>query len=90
VTDLEIRVTARSASNRVGPMRDGVLDVRVTRPPADGEANAAVLRLVADRLGVPASHVRLVAGERARRKRIRVEGLAADELERRLQRIGRD
>ena len=82
--DIELAVTPRAAADRVGPFRDGVLRVRVTRPPADGEANRAVLRLVARAIGVPVSRLTLAAGERARRKRITVEGMDAGELGRRL------
>ena len=82
--DLELVVTPRAAADRVGPFRDGVLRVRVTRPPADGEANRAVLRLVARAIGLPVSRLSVVAGERARRKRITIEGIDADELGRRL------
>jgi uncharacterized protein len=56
----------------------------VTRPPVAGDANRSVLKLVAAALGVPASSVTFVAGERARRKRIRVDGLSDAELDRRL------
>jgi uncharacterized protein (TIGR00251 family) len=86
--DLEIRVTPRASSDRVGPYRDGVLSVRVTRPPADGEANHAVLRLVAQALGVARRDLEIVAGERGRTKRIRVDGMGATELERRLVALG--
>jgi hypothetical protein len=84
VPDIELAVTPRAAADRVGPYRDGVLRVRVTRPPADGEANRAVLRLVARAIGVPVSRLSLASGERARRKRVTVEGIDAAELERRL------
>ena len=82
--DLEIAVVPRASADRVGPYVDGVLRVRVTRPPAEGEANRAVLRLVARALDLPPSHLVLVAGERARRKRVRVDGIGRDELARRL------
>jgi uncharacterized protein (TIGR00251 family) len=90
VADLEVSVVPRASREAVGPMIDGVLRVRVTRPPAEGEANRAVLRLVAMALDLRTRDVRLVAGERGRRKRIRVEGMEPGELERRLARIGRD
>ena len=82
--DIELAVTPRAAADRVGPVRDGVLQVRVTRPPADGEANRAVLRLVARAIGMPVSRLRLAAGARSRRKRVTVEGIDATELARRL------
>lgn len=82
--DIELAVTPRAAAERVGPVRGGVLLVRVTRPPADGEANRAVLRLVARAIGVPVSRLTLASGERSRRKRVTVEGIDAVELDRRL------
>lgn len=85
--ELALRVTARSDADRVGPFADGLLHVRVTRPPADGEANRAVLRLVARALGVPVSKVTLVAGARSRRKRCAVEGISPAELAARLSRL---
>jgi hypothetical protein len=82
--DLELKVTPRAASDHVGPFRGGVLHLRVTRPPADGEANRSVVRLVARALGVAPGRIELVAGERGRRKRVRIADLDAAELARRL------
>jgi uncharacterized protein YggU (UPF0235/DUF167 family) len=81
---VELAVVPRASANRVGPYVDGVLRVRVTRPPADGDANRSVLRLVGAALGVPVSSLAVIAGERARRKRLSVGGLTDVELERRL------
>ncbi len=58
------------------------------RPPADGDANRAVLRLVARALQVPPSSVILVAGARSRWKRCRIAGLSPAELAARLRRLG--
>jgi hypothetical protein len=90
MADLELAVIPRAATDRVGPYAEGVLRVRVTRPPTDGEANRSVLRLVARALGVAPRSLRLVAGERARRKRVSVDGLDAAELGRRLAALGGD
>ncbi len=90
MADLEVVVTPRSSVDRVGPLVDGSLRVRVTRPPADGEANRAVVQLVARALGVAPSRVTVATGSRGRRKRLRIEGLAVVELDRRLASIGGD
>jgi hypothetical protein len=84
MADLELIVTPRASVDRVGPWTDGALRVHVTRPPADGEANRAVVRLVADALDVAPGRLAVVSGARGRRKRVRIEGLGAAELERRL------
>jgi uncharacterized protein YggU (UPF0235/DUF167 family) len=84
MADLDVLVTPRAASESVGPFADGRLRVRVTRPPSDGDANRAALRLVARALDVASGRLELVAGQRSCRKRVRVTGMEAAELDRRL------
>ena len=84
---LTVRVTPRADADRVGPYGAGVLQVRVSRPPAEGEANEAVRALVARTLGVRRSAVTLVAGDRSRIKRLAIEGLTPAELVTRLSAI---
>jgi uncharacterized protein len=60
------------------------LKVRVAAPPQDGRANAALEALLATALGVPKSAVRVASGHSSARKRVDVDGLARDEIERRL------
>jgi uncharacterized protein (TIGR00251 family) len=83
---LDLIVTPRAAANAVGPVLHGVLRVRVTRPPADGEANRAVVRMVAEALRIAPSQIVLLAGQSSRRKRVRIEGLSPEEVARRLAR----
>ena len=56
--------------------RTGVpsLKVRVRAAPADGEANAALVRLIAKAMGVPPRDVVLVAGATGRLKRLVISG----------------
>jgi hypothetical protein len=66
----------RDAIDGIERMADGrsVLKVRVRAAPSDGEANAALLRLMARSLGVAPRQVTLVAGATARIKRLEVAG----------------
>jgi len=57
-----------------------VLKVRVRARPVEGEANAALLKLLAKTLGVAKSTVSLDRGGQSRLKMIRVEGLSDDDL----------
>jgi uncharacterized protein len=59
---------------------DGVLRARVAAPPVEGAANQALLRLLADELGVARRAVRLVAGAAGRQKLVVVEGLTPDDV----------
>jgi uncharacterized protein YggU (UPF0235/DUF167 family) len=54
-----------------------VLKVRVRAAASEGEANAALIKLIAKTLGVAARDVSLVAGAAARLKRLKVSGSGA-------------
>ena len=53
------------------------LRIAVAAPPEAGKANAAVIKLPADALGVRRSEVRIVSDQRRRLKRVCVNGLTA-------------
>ena len=57
--------------------RAGAIVIRVTAPPVDGKANAALCAFIADRAGVPPSRVSVVRGMTSRDKVVRVEGAEA-------------
>jgi uncharacterized protein len=59
---------------------DGVLRARVSAPPIEGAANQALIRLLAQELGIARRSVRLVAGAAGRQKLIVVEGLSGAEV----------
>lgn len=75
---VRVRVTPRSSLDRIeGTMetRDGpALKVRVRAVPENGEANAAVVRLLAERAGVASSKIELVGGAAARIKLFFIAG----------------
>lgn len=58
--------------------------VRVAAPPERGRANESLVRFLAGVLGVPRDQVRVAGGPGSRRKLVEVDGLAADEIARRL------
>ena len=56
------------------------LKVAVTAAPEKGKANKAIVKVLAKRLGVPASSVTIVSGEMSRNKKVSVQGLRASDL----------
>ena len=82
---IKLRVTPSSRADEiVGLREDGVLLVRVSAPPREGEANEAALRLLRRALGIPKASVRIQGGARSRDKWVEVDGMDAAELRRRL------
>ena len=83
---ITVRATPRSGRDSIEAGAGGVYIVRVTAPPDEGKANAAVCKVVADALGVPKSTVSVVRGHTARVKTLEVAGVtdaeAADRLPR--------
>lgn len=79
-----LRVQPRASRDEVVGWREGVLRVRVTAPPVEGEANRAAEALVARALAVRASAVRVVRGERGRDKLVCIAGLSDAEVAARL------
>jgi uncharacterized protein (TIGR00251 family) len=80
----DVLVQPRSSRSRLGPVHGDRIKVAVTAPPVDGEANAAVIELVAKALGVGRGDVEVVAGASSRRKTLRVRGVDRARLERAL------
>jgi uncharacterized protein len=59
---------------------------RIAAPPERGRANRALEELIAEAVGVRRERVGVVGGQTARRKIVEVEGLTAEELDKRLER----
>jgi uncharacterized protein (TIGR00251 family) len=74
-TLIKVRVQPGSSRNELAGKRDGALIVRVTAAPADGKANKAACRLLADACGIAPSRVEVVRGALRRDKVVRLTGL---------------
>lgn len=53
------------------------LKIRLTAPPVDGKANEALIRFIADTLGLAKSAIHLKSGQTSRRKVLEVLGASA-------------
>ena len=82
--NLDIRVQPRASGNSVEVAAVGTVRVRVTAPPDRGKANDAVVNLLARRLTVSKSAVRIVRGHTSRNKVVQVEGMERDDIIRRI------
>lgn len=71
--EIAVRVTPRASRNAVTLGPDGAIRVSVTTVPEDGNANAAVIKLLAKSIGIAKSRLVLVRGASARDKLFRIE-----------------
>jgi uncharacterized protein (TIGR00251 family) len=77
---LDILVQPRASRERIGPLVADRLKVSVTAAPTDDQANQAVIELIARSLGVARSAVEIVRGRTARRKTLRIRGIAGAQV----------
>ena len=76
---LSVRLTPKGGRDQIDgieKLSDGrmVLKARVRAIPEDGEANAALQKLIAKNIGVPTSRISLQSGHTSRLKVLKIEG----------------
>jgi uncharacterized protein (TIGR00251 family) len=79
-----VKLHPRAKKNAITGEVGDALKLSLTAPPVDGKANAACVEFFAYLLKVPRSSVTIASGQTSRRKVIRVAGLSAEELPKRL------
>jgi len=75
-----VQVQPRASHDAIAGEFADALKIRLTAPPVDDRANEALKRLLADRLNVPVTAVRIVSGEKSRRKRVFVAGVQRERV----------
>jgi uncharacterized protein (TIGR00251 family) len=81
-----VRAQPRARQSRVVGTHGGSLKIAVTEPPEDGKANDAIIRVLANLLGLRRSEIELVSGAASRDKRFLVIGRQASEIQAKLAR----
>ena len=77
---IAVRVVPRAARAGLAGIRDNALLVRLNAAPVEGAANAELIEVLADTLGVARRAVSISSCERSRRKTVLIRGLSADEV----------
>lgn len=80
---IPVRVIPRSSRNTL-EWEEGAIKARLTAPPVDGAANAALIALLAETLSLPKRAITLVRGATGRQKVVEIEGLEQAEIIQRL------
>ena len=84
-----LTVKAQPGARRNGVVGEhaGSLKVAVTQAPEKGQANEAIIEVLADLLELKRNQLRLVSGAASSQKRFLVTGVSLDELQQRIERL---
>jgi hypothetical protein len=81
---LSVKLQPRASANEIGDVLGSELRIKVTAPPVDAAANEALVKLLAQQLDCPRNRVELLRGHTSRHKTLKLYGLAAEAVLRRL------
>ena len=79
-----VQVVPRASKNQIVGVVGEAIKIRLTAPPVEGKANAALIDFLAETLNVRRAQIEIVTGETSRHKRVRVRGVTAREIENKL------
>jgi uncharacterized protein len=79
-----VKIHPRARRNALNGELGDALKLSLIAPPVEGRANEACIDFLANLLKVPRSSVTITSGLSSRRKVIRVSGVSADEVQKRL------
>ena len=81
---IAVKVIPRASKNRIVGIEGDAVKIRLNAPPVEGKANDALIAFLADALGMHRTQIEIVMGHTSRRKIVRVRGVGAQEVERKL------
>jgi hypothetical protein len=81
---ISVRAAPRAGRSGIAGVRGGALLVKLAAAPVDGAANGELIEVLARALSLPKRSFSVISGERARDKRVLVEGAALAEMRARL------
>jgi uncharacterized protein (TIGR00251 family) len=81
---LSLHVQPGARKTEIAGLHGEALKIRLAASPVDGKANACLIGFLAETLGIAQRNIELVGGATARAKRVRVEGLDAESVRRKL------
>jgi hypothetical protein len=79
---ISVKIQPRTSRNEISFTDDGGIKIKLTAPPVDGAANAALIKLLSDRLSIGKSAITILTGETSRNKIIKINGLRRSDMER--------
>lgn len=77
---LDVLVSPRAARTRIMGVHDGRLKVQLAAPPHDGQANDALVRFLAEALGIPRAQIEIITGASNKRKTVRLAAVSVQRV----------
>ena len=79
---INVRVIPRSSRNMLEWQEEegGSIRARLTAPPVDGAANAALIEMLSKQLNLPRRNIEIIRGTTGRQKTIEITGLTLEEV----------
>ena len=81
---LRFHIVPNAKQNKVIGEHEAAIKIKLRAPALEGKANAALRTFLAERLKISAHRIVLEHGQKSREKVIRIDGLNAEEVRRRL------
>jgi len=81
---LRVHIVPNAKIDKIAGEHGGALKIKLRAPASEGKANAALRRFLAEELKIPERAIVLEHGHKSRDKVIRIDGLSAEDVRRRL------
>ncbi|MGZ3742246.1 MAG: DUF167 domain-containing protein [Pseudobdellovibrionaceae bacterium] len=81
---LTLFIQPKASKNEIIGPHNGALKIKITAPPVDGKANAALVEFLSDVLDIPKHQIEILKGETGRNKSVEVLGLSLEEIQQKL------
>lgn len=78
VIRLNLYIQPGAKSTEISGLHDGALKIRLNAPPIEGRANEALIKYLAKCFDVPSKQIKLIRGEKSRRKTFEITGSLKD------------
>lgn len=69
---ISVKIVPRSSKNQIVGWQGEVLKIKIKSPPVDGEANAELLRFLAEKLDIAKNKIEIIKGQNAKNKLLRI------------------
>jgi uncharacterized protein (TIGR00251 family) len=77
----DIQVIPHASRAEIAGVQEGAFKVKVAAPPVEGAANEACIKLLADKLGLKKSQIKISSGAKSRKKTVMIKDISKEELQ---------